>query len=511
MEVFFMSHVFTLFLVWLIHVVTVAQEPGYCTEDWIPFEDYLYYAHTVKKVTFDEASNICQSLGGDLTSIHNSKEQKFHEEQFVDQIGADLWIGLHDIINEGHFEWIDGSVLNYTYWGSDQPDDWQYIGGEDCVHLRTSGRWNDQPCFNSLYFICKKLNVQDVLTKAVSPPGSIITSLEPDDVLAKAVSPTLGSPSGSKSLDREVPGLEPNAAINMIIGTTVPSFIAVLLGVAFVFYLLKFRQKHHSGQTAQQQQDTHNDLDDATYAEVKDLIKIASNTTPTSDSKSTVTTSFITGCNNVEEKKYLDPRPTSENKEQRGDQTENVYTSISLTSDNNEAEALGPCSFLKQKHQFDQTAQQPQATPELEPAYATPIDSDPDSTGDTYAEVNDLNDYESTVPTSFITGGNNGGEQEICHTYLEPSPTSESTKQRGDETEDVNTSTSLTGGNNVAPSDDNGDLQEIHHTYLDQNVPSEDDGDLQDICHTYLDLNVVLSDDDGDLKESCPTYLELIP
>ncbi|XP_072044871.1 echinoidin-like [Amphiura filiformis] len=137
------------------------QDTGYCDVDWIPFEDYCYYVEAVTKLPFKEASNFCQILGGNLTSIHNSKEQSFLEEQFMEPIGEDLWIGLRDITNEGHFEWIDGSAaLSYTHWYPGEPDD--YHRGEACVHLWAKvviGQWLDRGCNNSFYFICKKLPV----------------------------------------------------------------------------------------------------------------------------------------------------------------------------------------------------------------------------------------------------------------------------------------------------------------------------------------------------------------
>ncbi|XP_072044961.1 C-type mannose receptor 2-like [Amphiura filiformis] len=79
----------------------------------------------------------------------------------MEPIGDDLWIGLHDITNEGHFEWIDGSAaLSYTNWYPGSPDN--YYRGEDCVNLLAKGvigRWVDRECNNTFYFICKKLPV----------------------------------------------------------------------------------------------------------------------------------------------------------------------------------------------------------------------------------------------------------------------------------------------------------------------------------------------------------------
>ncbi|XP_072032037.1 adhesion G-protein coupled receptor G7-like isoform X3 [Amphiura filiformis] len=135
-----------------------SQETDYCEADWIPFEDYCYYVNAENKVPFNEASNVCQSMGGNLTSIHNDEEQAFHTEDFEDK--TEVWIGLHDRTRQDHFEWIDGSAFDYANWETKLPNDLKVSrgnkAGTDCTYLKHNGEWKIQPCVTSHGFICKK-------------------------------------------------------------------------------------------------------------------------------------------------------------------------------------------------------------------------------------------------------------------------------------------------------------------------------------------------------------------
>ena len=65
--------------------------------------------------------------------------------------------GLNDKNGEqGEFEWSDNSDVEYSFWGSGEPDDWG--GDKDCsllFHSLESG-WNDENCRYSQPYICKK-------------------------------------------------------------------------------------------------------------------------------------------------------------------------------------------------------------------------------------------------------------------------------------------------------------------------------------------------------------------
>ena len=74
------------------------------------------------------------------------------------------WIGLTDNVNEGVWEWSDGTPLaGYTNWMTDQPND--YGVNQDCgeiamgAHsggqLYLNAEWNDDNCLESEGFICE--------------------------------------------------------------------------------------------------------------------------------------------------------------------------------------------------------------------------------------------------------------------------------------------------------------------------------------------------------------------
>ena len=68
------------------------------------------------------------------------------------------WIGLSDSAVEGSYRWeSDNSLVNYTHWGTEEPND--FAGVEDCVAVwggASAGYWNDDYCDSEKYFICEK-------------------------------------------------------------------------------------------------------------------------------------------------------------------------------------------------------------------------------------------------------------------------------------------------------------------------------------------------------------------
>ena len=65
------------------------------------------------------------------------------------------WMGYNDRRREGAWEWEDGTPSGYENWGGGEPNDTG--AGEDCGQLNryTDGGWNDEPCANSLPFVCE--------------------------------------------------------------------------------------------------------------------------------------------------------------------------------------------------------------------------------------------------------------------------------------------------------------------------------------------------------------------
>uniref|UniRef100_A0A3Q2D4P4 C-type lectin domain-containing protein n=1 Tax=Cyprinodon variegatus TaxID=28743 RepID=A0A3Q2D4P4_CYPVA len=68
--------------------------------------------------------------------------------------GISLWMGGHDSVTEGGWEWTDGSPFRYIRWNAGNPDD--YLG-EDCLTiLINNGYWNDDNCESKRGYICKR-------------------------------------------------------------------------------------------------------------------------------------------------------------------------------------------------------------------------------------------------------------------------------------------------------------------------------------------------------------------
>ena len=109
-----------------------------------------YYDST--GILWQEAEDFCiDTLGTNLASMQNLDE-KNRAQQSVNY--NDAWIGLHDLNTEDTWEWTDGESFIYDAWYPGEPND--HGSGEDCVHMRADGLWNDHKCLTATkqYFIC---------------------------------------------------------------------------------------------------------------------------------------------------------------------------------------------------------------------------------------------------------------------------------------------------------------------------------------------------------------------
>ena len=49
------------------------------------------------------------------------------------------------------FAWTDGSIWNYSNWGSGQPD----TASHNCIISYGDGTWDDNPCSQSFAYVCQ--------------------------------------------------------------------------------------------------------------------------------------------------------------------------------------------------------------------------------------------------------------------------------------------------------------------------------------------------------------------
>lgn len=120
-----------------------------------PYNDFCYLFNYLSMRTWAEARADCVNQGGDLISITDPFEQAFVQGVIAQSpTGISLWMGGHDSVTEGGWEWTDGSPFRYIRWNAGNPDDYY---GEDCLSiLINTGYWNDDNCQNDRGYICKR-------------------------------------------------------------------------------------------------------------------------------------------------------------------------------------------------------------------------------------------------------------------------------------------------------------------------------------------------------------------
>ncbi|XP_038146540.1 hepatic lectin-like [Cyprinodon tularosa] len=122
-------------------------------QKWLYYSGSFYFISTTKKNWISSRYD-CKRNGADLVII-NSRE----EELFTRNFKKKAWIGLHDRIREGNWQWVDGTALSESYWKSGAPN--HYMGrNEDCAEIQkfdSEESWNDAACENENYWICEKI------------------------------------------------------------------------------------------------------------------------------------------------------------------------------------------------------------------------------------------------------------------------------------------------------------------------------------------------------------------
>jgi hypothetical protein len=112
------------------------------------------YAVSSTKMGWREAKVTCRLLGGHLAYVDDQKEMAFLLDLAAKEI---CWIGLTDEDDEGHWHWLNGQPLDFSYWAPGEPN---HGGGrlpEHYVHIwhDAQGRWNDAVMDHQMKFLCE--------------------------------------------------------------------------------------------------------------------------------------------------------------------------------------------------------------------------------------------------------------------------------------------------------------------------------------------------------------------
>ncbi|KAJ8003082.1 hypothetical protein DPEC_G00165680 [Dallia pectoralis] len=144
--------------------VPCISSPGNATQinncgGWIRFQSSFYLLSTEKK-SWEESIKDCRGKGAQLVVVNSHDEQKF-----IHGLKEAFWIGLHDQVTRGSWEWVDGTPLTKLYWMPRELP--KKVLGERCAMTSFSSTkaeesWNYSNCRQQA-----SVGMSDMLTRCV--------------------------------------------------------------------------------------------------------------------------------------------------------------------------------------------------------------------------------------------------------------------------------------------------------------------------------------------------------
>uniref|UniRef100_UPI0037E96442 C-type mannose receptor 2-like n=1 Tax=Semicossyphus pulcher TaxID=241346 RepID=UPI0037E96442 len=137
---------------------------------------YFRYFPTCR--TWAQAEKACQSVGGNLASVHNIEEYHAIQRLILSSSHAqkEAWVGGFDAPEDGVWLWSDGSRFVYTNWCRGEPNNGAGTG-QHCVQINYSGKSNcgltlrrevKQVCYKFFFPIIVIIIIRNMKMLAVS-------------------------------------------------------------------------------------------------------------------------------------------------------------------------------------------------------------------------------------------------------------------------------------------------------------------------------------------------------
>ncbi|XP_038588166.1 galactose-specific lectin nattectin-like [Micropterus salmoides] len=126
-----------------------------CSGGWSEFSCRCFH-YVPTPMTWAQAEKNCESMGGNLASVHNAEE--YHNIQRLitsaSRENKETWIGGSDAQEEGVWLWSDGTPFNYRYYGGFD----NFQGKQHCLQINYGDdkRWDDTLCNVRLPSVCAK-------------------------------------------------------------------------------------------------------------------------------------------------------------------------------------------------------------------------------------------------------------------------------------------------------------------------------------------------------------------
>ncbi|NXE30101.1 CD209 protein, partial [Ardeotis kori] len=123
-----------------------------CPAGWQLFAKACYFfSNTTQR--WMEARDYCVSFKAHLAIVDTEQENKFLADHATEN--RVFWLGLTDMYNEGHWQWVDDRSLSLSFWNQGEPNN-AGEQGENCAIVYSNGGWNDIACSNPEPWICER-------------------------------------------------------------------------------------------------------------------------------------------------------------------------------------------------------------------------------------------------------------------------------------------------------------------------------------------------------------------
>jgi len=135
------------------------------------YHGHQYYCSR-EKASWQTAQATSEAAGGYLAVINDAGENELLADFLTEQ---SAFIGLHDLNQEGQFEWVSGESMVYKNWYPGQPNNYQ--GRQDHVRLLKNGQWDDTYSYVELEYImempCRSIQqIEGPTNGSVFPVGT---------------------------------------------------------------------------------------------------------------------------------------------------------------------------------------------------------------------------------------------------------------------------------------------------------------------------------------------------
>ena len=135
--------------------LTASSSTEHCPANWSRRGSSCYLIPR-GEANWLEAHHSCSALHprAGLASIH--QENSEHVDKLLNATGLySVYIGLFRLYATGRWVWTDGTPLDYTNWGPNEPDNRRQIENSVTVDASHGNKWHDRPWTDDRPFLCQ--------------------------------------------------------------------------------------------------------------------------------------------------------------------------------------------------------------------------------------------------------------------------------------------------------------------------------------------------------------------